>query len=632
PEYQGRAITKYSQDDGQEILELAWTADERAVVFVRGGGANRQGEIPNPISDPAGVEQAIWRVALQGGDPVRVAAGNSLAVSPKGDGIAFTRGGDVWFATFTENAAAAQLIEARGGEATLKWSPDGAKLAFTSGRGDHSYVGIYDVVSKTIRWTSPSVDNDANPIWSPDGTRIAFTRRPTSAALTIFRPVREATPWTIRVADASTGESREVWRADAGRGSAYWGIVGETQLLWTADDRIVFPWEKTGWVSLYSIPSEGGRATQLTSGEFEVEYVALGADRRSVIYNSNQGDVDRRHIWRVSTRGGAPQQLTRGGIEWAPVPLANGALAYLRADERTPAHAAIALTDQARALAANAVPADWPAEQLVTPQAVEVVAADGKIAPAQLFMPRGARAGDHRPAVIFLHGGSRRQMLLGFNYGPYYHNAYSLNQYFVSRGFVVLSLNYRSGIGYGMEFREALNYGATGGSEFYDVLGAGLYLRGRPEVDPSRIGLWGGSYGGYLTAMGLSRASDLFAAGVDIHGVHDWNVGIRTFIPSYNVLERPEEARVAFHASPMSTIDSWRSPVLVIHGDDDRNVSFAETVTLVEELRKRGVQVEQLVFPDEVHSFLRHANWLAAYGATAHFLERNLGQPRTSAR
>jgi dipeptidyl aminopeptidase/acylaminoacyl peptidase len=234
------------------------------------------------------------------------------------------------------------------------------------------------------------------------------------------------------------------------------------------------------------------------------------------------------------------------------------------------------------------------------------------------------REGARYPAVLFFHGGSRRQMLLGFHYSSYYHNAYSLNQYLASRGYVVLSVNYRSGIGYGMEFREALDYGARGASEFNDVLGAGLYLRGRPDVDPDRIGLWGGSYGGYLTALGLARASDLFAAGVDLHGVHDWNVVIRNFVPSYDATAREEVARLAFQSSPMAYLEGWRSPVLLIHGDDDRNVPFSETVDIVESLRDHEVEFEQLIFPDEVHGFLLHENWLSAYRATADFFDRHL--------
>jgi len=213
----------------------------------------------------------------------------------------------------------------------------------------------------------------------------------------------------------------------------------------------------------------------------------------------------------------------------------------------------------------------------------------------------------------------------------YYRNSYAMNQWLASQGYIVLSVNYRSGIGYGMEFREALNYGATGGSEFRDVMGAGLYMKSRPDVDAARIGLWGGSYGGYLTAMGLSRASDMFAAGVDMHGVHDWNEGIHTFLQDYNRLDDPDFARTAFDASPLASVDTWKSPVLLVHGDDDRNVSFVQSVNLVAALRKRHVDVEQLVFPDEVHDFLRHDNWIRAYKASADFLQRKLRDRKGSA-
>jgi len=275
------------------------------------------------------------------------------------------------------------------------------------------------------------------------------------------------------------------------------------------------------------------------------------------------------------------------------------------------------------------LPPGFNAAALVRPQPVMVTATDGMPIHAQLFLPPDLKAGDQRPGLIFFHGGSRRQMLLGWHYNYYYRNAYAMNQWLASQGYVVLAVNYRSGIGYGLEFREALNYGATGGSEFNDVMGAGLYMKGRPDVDPARIGLWGGSYGGYLTAMGLSRASDLFAAGVDFHGVHDWNQGIRTFVPDYNVLDDPDFSRRAFAASPMASVDTWKSPVLLIHGDDDRNVSFIESINLIVALRQRGVEVEQLVFPDEVHDFLRHENWVRGYKAAADFFNRKL-KPRSA--
>jgi dipeptidyl aminopeptidase/acylaminoacyl peptidase len=625
PDYRARRLTQYADDDGQAVSNVQWTADGGTIVYVRGGAPNRRGEYPNPWSLPEGVSREIWAIDASGGEPRRLAEGSGPAVAPTGEGIAFLRGGDIWWAPLDSGDVRA-LVKARGNSGSLHWSPDGTMLAFVSSRGDHSFVGVYDRETNRIVWLDPGVDRDGYPVWSPDGRRVAFVRVPASRNPLPFVQRRSGEPWSIRIANVSDGSGREVWKADSGMGSVPRNVVASSQLWWGAGDRLVFPWEKDGWLHLYSVSVNGGEAQLLTPGAFEVEYVTLSADRRRMLYNSNQDDIDRRHLWSVPVDGGRPTRLTQGdGIEWGPTQTADGeAIALLRSDARRPARPAILVGGEVRDLAAEAIREDFPSRSLVVPQAVVFSAADGMKIHGQLFMPSGARPGDGRPAVLFFHGGSRRQMLLGFHYGGYYHNTYSVNQYLASRGFVVLSVNYRSGIGYGMEFREALDYGAAGASEFNDVLGAGLYLQQRPEVDPTRIGLWGGSYGGYLTALWLARASDLFAAGVDFHGVHDWNVVINNFRPDYNPKEHPEFARVAFEASPMAAIDSWRSPVLLIHGDDDRNVPFSETVDLVAALRKQGVEFEQLVFPDEVHSFTTYARWLQAYRAFGDFLERHL--------
>ncbi len=621
PDYRPRQLTKYSEDDGQQLTSIIWSADAKTIVYVRGGAANRSGEIPNPTSNPSGAEQAVWRIAVDGGEAVKIGVGNAPAISPRGDVVAFLRRGQIFSATLNETKEAKQLLQARGAASSLRWSPDGAKLAFVSNRGDHNFIGVYD--GKSVRFLAPGVDEDSNPVWSPDGSRVAFIREPSKGAKILFTPERTAETWSIIVADCASGKSKTIWQAEEGRGSALHAVVAENQLLWSANERIIFPWERDGWSHLYSVATNGGSPILLTPGAFEVEYAALNPDKNEVIFNGNQDDIDRRHLWRVKTSGGNPQALTSGtGIEWNPTATSDGkAIAFLASDARQPAHVAIKIGNEIRALT-NA-PADFPAQDLVEPQSVIIDAADGMKIHAQLFLPKNMGNEKH-PAAIFFHGGSRRQMLLGWHYRDYYHNTYAMNQYLASRGFVVLSVNYRSGIGYGLEFREALNFGASGASEFNDVMGAGLYLRGRNDIDGKRIGVWGGSYGGYLTALGLSRASDLFAAGVDIHGVHDWNVGIKTFVPGYNPLEYPKESKLAFDSSPMSTVDGWRSPVLVIHGDDDRNVSFSETVTLVRALRTRKVEVEQLIFPDEIHGFLLHKNWLAAFTATADFFGRKL--------
>ena len=329
-------------DDGQELGDLHWTPDGHTVVFVRGGDENGHGENPNPTHAPAGVEQAIWTVAVAGGAPRRIGVGSGPAISPKGDRVAFIRHGQVWWASLTDTMPAEQVIHARGSAGELRWSPDGSHLAFVSSRGDHAFIGVYDVAAKTLAFVDPSVDSDAEPVWSPDGKSVAFVRIPAAVGVLPFVPQRSAQPWSIRVVDVATGVGRQAWISDSGRGSAFRGIVADNQLFWEGD-RLVFPWERDGWTHLYSVPVAGGSATLLTPGDFEVEFAAASGDRTGVVFNSNQGDIDRRHLWRAAATGGPPVALTSGsGIEWAPAPTAgrqSGGVPALRCTAASPSGA-----------------------------------------------------------------------------------------------------------------------------------------------------------------------------------------------------------------------------------------------------------------------------------------------------
>src|SRR5215813_5452309 len=202
----------------------------------------------------------------------------------------------------------------------------------------------------------------------------------------------------------------------------------------------------------------------------------------------------------------------------------SNALFCLGSSATTPGMAYRLRANGREAIAASAVPADFPSAQLVVPKQAIFKSEDGLEVHGQLFVPPGRT--QPGPALVFMHGGPVRQMMLGFHYMDYYYDAYAMNQYLASQGYVVLSVNYRLGIMYGRAFREAPNTSWRGGAEYKDVVAAARYLQGLPSVDPKKIGLWGGSYGGYLTAMGLAHNSDIFAAGVDMHGVHDWSVRV----------------------------------------------------------------------------------------------------------
>jgi len=214
-------------------------------------------------------------------------------------------------------------------------------------------------------------------------------------------------------------------------------------------------------------------------------------------------------------------------------------------------------------------------------------------------------------------------MLLGWHYGDYYANTYALNQYLVSRGFVVLSVNYRLGIGYGFDFHKPLFAGRYGAAEYQDIKAAGEWLAAQPQVDASRIGVYGGSYGGYLTALALGKDSELFAAGVDIHGVHNY-IGRIPPVSAEPAPDSDQAIELAKTSSPVSYVDTWRSPVLLIHGDDDANVDFEQTIDLLNRLKRKGVPHETLMIPDDTHHWMLYKHQVQVDRAVAEFLERHL--------
>jgi dipeptidyl aminopeptidase/acylaminoacyl peptidase len=677
PSFRPVRLTRFLDDDGRDLTDVALSDDGSIAVFVRGSAPNRQGWIANPSHDPDGAVREIWAVRTSGGAPWRVAEGGAPELSPDGRFVVYVKDNQIYRGRVTASAAPDSMdrgqkpfIKAWGRQSSPRWSPDGSKIAFVTDRGNHSFIAVYDGRTRTVSYLAPGVDFDGAPVWSPDSKRVAFTRRPgtpfgqqnqegqggignppgpagNGAAPRSVCPPGLGNPFgpggggrarpdtapsrplipglcratfagghtlAIMVADVASGSARELWH-NAPNDSTFPAIQ---RLMW-AGNHILVPVSPLNdeWERIFSLDANATTAKPVllttTNGLIEdATSAAVSADGKTLYYCTNANDIERRHIWAVPTAGGTPQRISTGdGIETYPQPLPSGKqVAVLYFDASTPASVGLVPVEGGKArVIFPTLGADFPKAEHVTPEIVIVKSPDGVEAHNQLFLPRDLKPGERRPAIVFVHGGPPRQMMPGYHYMQFYHWAYAVNQWLANQGYVVLSVNYRLGIGYGRSFRQAQNTNARGNAEYQDVLAAGKYLQTRADVDPARIGIWGLSYGGLLTSQALARNSDLFVAGADLAGVHLYGSSLDT-------------ASVSYKSSAISAIDSWKSPVFLVHGDDDRNVDFAQTVGLVQLLRARGIYYELEVIPDDLHESMLHRNWIGTFGHMGDFLHR----------
>ena len=617
--------------------------------------------------------------------------GGSPELSPDGKHVVFARDGQIYHARVVKGATAAidtagvPFIKEWGRQSNPVWSPDGSKLAFVSTRDNHSFIGVLDMKTRRVEFLSPSVDFDNSPTWSPDSKRVAFIRRPGTpfgaqqqqgnggignpAGAAAGRGAapdqagraggrgapggggrggrgafgNDTTPQRIdglyraafpggytlafMVADVATGKGHEFWHNKP----ADRVFTNIANISW-AGEHVVFtsPRPNDEWDRFFSVNIDSPQAepTLLTTtdglindGVADRTFAtnAVSRDGKTFYYATNANDIEKRHIWAVPVAGGTPKQIsTDDGVEVSPTPLPNGkqiAVLYFGASQ--PASIGIVPADGgATKIVYPTTMKDFPKDAHVTPQIILTKAADGLEIHNQLFLPKDLKQGEKRPAIVFVHGGPARQMLPAYHYMQFYHWAYAYNQWLASQGYIVMSINYRSGIGYGNSFRRAPNTEGRGNSEYQDVVAGAKYLQSRPDVDPTKVGIWGLSYGGLLTAQALSRNSDIFVAGVDLAGVHLYGSNL-------------DSTNLAYQSSAAAHVDTWKSPVFLVQGDDDRNVDFAQMVGLVDLLRARGVYYDLTVIPDDVHESLLHKRWIDIFSRSSDFLHRFVWERQT---
>jgi dipeptidyl aminopeptidase/acylaminoacyl peptidase len=690
PDWKAVRITNFLNDDGVDVGSVRLSDDGTVAIFVRGAGQNRAGWSANPSHDPNGPDRAVWAAKTDGSGAWRLASimnteitggrgGGSPELSPDGKHVVFVRDGQIYQArvargtTSAMDTAGVPFIKEWGRQSALTWSPDGSKLAFVSTRDNHSFIGLYDMAKRTVTFLAPSVDFDASPTWSPDSKQIAFTRHPgtpfgaqtqqgsggignpggAGAGRGAGRGARgggrggrgfavDTTPpdglyraafpdgSTVQfmVVDVATGKAQTFWHNKAGDRT-----FGNVQAIKWAGDHVVFTasppgdeWDRWYSVAIHNPASEPVLLTTtdglINDGVADRTFVTttVSHDGKTFYYATNANDIEKRHIWAVPVTGGTPHQVsTDAGVEVSPTLLPSGKIGVLYFDAKQPASIGLVAAQGGATKILYPTAAqlkDFPQSAHVVPEIVITHASDGVEVHNQLFLPKDLKPGERRPAIVFVHGGPSRQMLPAYHYMQFYHWAYGFNQFLASQGYVVMSINYRSGIGYGNKFRRPDSTESRGNSEYRDVIAGGKYLQTRADVDPTRIGIWGLSYGGLLTSQALARNSDVFVAGVDLAGVHLYGSSL-------------DSTALSYQSSSAAHIDTWKSPVYLVQGDDDRNVDFSQTVGLVQLLRAHGIYYELTVNPDDVHESLIHSRWMDTWNHSADFLKRFVWDKQT---
>ena len=605
PGFRRVVLAERADEEGQPITDAQLAPDGAHVVFTTASPIGE--DALNPAGLLGGPHPTLWLVGTSRGlKPRNLGVGLEPSFTPDGRLLLFKRSGDLWTLDLRSSKAPPKLFAKGGADwSQFLWTKSG-DLIFVADRRGYSFIGRYRPGANHVDWLVTGVDRLAVPVLSPDGTAVAYLRLP-GRKHSIAYDQTESEPFSVEVLDLASGAKRVLWNT---RDKAVTLGMDDTEgaLRWASNDILTFYSEEDGWGRLYALSKSGGNPRPLTPTGCDVAESEKAGDQLLVIHNCP--DRDTRKMSLIDPASGAERRIPAEPV-LARAASSGAYAAFVGATpEQGPLVRILEASTGRKALVESY--ADYGYRSPLSgpvPQQVHLTSLDGLPFTAQLFTPVGP--GPH-PALIYVHGGPQRQMFPAFHYIGYYANDYAINRRLAEQGFAVLALNYRSGIGYGRAFRDAPGRAWRGATEYRDVLAGARWLAAQPGVDPQRIGIWGGSYGGLLTGQALARNSDLFKAGVAIHGVYDWSwpSPVKGHLnPSGFFGVGEDEKDVAKASSPLGAIQGWRSPVLLFSGDQDMNVDVVETVDLAQRLREQGVDVRTVIVPGEGHDFVRHSAW-----------------------
>jgi len=442
--------------------------------------------------------------------------------------------------------------------------------------------------------------------WSDDGKN----------AVLMGRSADNKDRW-VMLLDAATGKTKILSTV---HDDAWVDGPGAFTLGWLPDNaHVYFESERDGWAHLYSVSITGGEPTQLTSGQFEVSDVRLSHDKTKFYFTSSEGSPFDRNLYSMSIEGGARISIANSiGNHQVDVSPDETMLAdifsishlppelFLRSAIRPAPGGGDRLVEIIQ-VTKSPIP-EFFTYNWISPPIVDFKARDGATVYGRLYKPANWKGGG--PAVLFVHGAGYLQNV--HRWWSSYYREYMFHHLLMEKGFVVLDIDYRGSAGYGRDWRTGI-YRHMGGKDLTDHVDAVNYLVKEHGVDPKRVGLYGGSYGGFITLMAMFTEPDVFAAGAALRPVTDWahyNNGYTS-----NILNLPQSDPEAYkRSSPIYFANGLKGALLICHGMVDVNVNFQDTVRLVEkliELRKENWEVAP--YPVEDHGFEREESWADEY-------------------